>query len=162
MPCHVSVSYTGGLGSIPANICGDSGRQIGTGTGFSQISSISPVTVIPPLLHLTFYWCTTNTAWYCNLPGSLKHFWLLPWCLVNDCLDLEHRSLSDIFVVLFRSQIHSLDQENVTGRATCYVVDGPGIESHWGPDSPHPFRQALGPTQSHIQLLRGLFLRLKQ
>ena len=36
------------------------------------------------------------------------------------------------------------------GIATCYGLDGPGIESRWGRDSPHPSRPALGPTQSPV------------
>jgi hypothetical protein len=31
--------------------------------------------------------------------------------------------------------------------ATCYGLDGPGIESLWRRDFPHPSRPALGPTQ---------------
>ena len=31
--------------------------------------------------------------------------------------------------------------------ATRYGLDGPGIETRWGRDFPHPSRQALGPTQ---------------
>jgi len=43
--------------------------------------------------------------------------------------------------------------------ATCYGLDGPGIESRWGLDFPHPFTPAVGPTQPPIQgvpvLIRG-------
>jgi hypothetical protein len=37
------------------------------------------------------------------------------------------------------------------GIATRYGLDGPGIESRWGRDFPHPSRQALGATQPPIQ-----------
>jgi hypothetical protein len=37
------------------------------------------------------------------------------------------------------------------GIATCYGLDGPGIESQWGRDFPHLARQALGPTQPPIR-----------
>jgi len=33
------------------------------------------------------------------------------------------------------------------GTATRYGLDGPGIESRWGRDFPHPSRPALEPTQ---------------
>jgi len=34
---------------------------------------------------------------------------------------------------------------SVVGIATGYGLDGPGIESRWGRDFPHPSRPALGP-----------------
>jgi len=41
--------------------------------------------------------------------------------------------------------------------ATRYGLDGPGIESWWGRDFPHPSRPALGPTQPPIHWVPGLF-----
>jgi len=37
------------------------------------------------------------------------------------------------------------------GIATGYGLEGPGIESQWEGDFPHPYRPALGPTQPPIQ-----------
>ena len=34
---------------------------------------------------------------------------------------------------------------NVVGIAIRYSLDGPGIESRWGRDSPHPLSPTLGP-----------------
>ena len=40
--------------------------------------------------------------------------------------------------------------------ATRYGLGGPGIESPWGRDFPHPSRPALGSTQPPIQWVPGL------
>ena len=42
------------------------------------------------------------------------------------------------------------------GIATRYGLDGPGIESWWEQDFPHPSRPALGPTQPPTQWVLGL------
>ena len=41
-------------------------------------------------------------------------------------------------------------RDSSVGVATRYGLDGPGIESWWGRDFPHPSRPTLGPTQPPI------------
>jgi len=43
------------------------------------------------------------------------------------------------------------------GIANRYGQDGPGIESRWGRDFPHPFTTALGHIQSPIQWVPAHF-----
>jgi hypothetical protein len=49
-----------------------------------------------------------------------------------------------------------LGRNSSVGIATSYGLDGPGIESRWWRDFPHPSRPALGPKHSPIQLVSGL------
>ena len=59
--------------------------------------------------------------------------------------------------LLFRS---ALGRDSSVGIATRYGLDGPEIESRWGQDFQHLYWLALGPTQSPIQWVPGLFLGL--
>jgi hypothetical protein len=47
-------------------------------------------------------------------------------------------------------------RDRAVGTASRYWLDGPGIESWWGRDFPHPSRSVLDPTQPPIQWVPGL------
>ena len=51
-----------------------------------------------------------------------------------------------------------MGRDDVIGIATRYGLDGPGIESRWLRDFPHPPRPAVGPIHQPVQWVVGPFL----
>ena len=58
-------------------------------------------------------------------------------------------------IILILLVLKMVGRDSVVSIATCYGLDGPGIESRWGRDFTHPSRQALGPNQSRKQWVHG-------
>ena len=52
-------------------------------------------------------------------------------------------------------QLLFVSWDSALGIATRSRLDGPGIESRWGRDFPHPPRPALEPTRPPIQWIMG-------
>ena len=52
--------------------------------------------------------------------------------------------------------LYNRDRDSSVGIATCYGLDGPGIESRYGRAFPHPPIPALGPTQPSLQWVPSL------
>jgi hypothetical protein len=57
----------------------------------------------------------------------------------------------------YTDPLANVGRDSSVGLATRYGLDGPGIESRWRRDFPHPSRLALGPTQPPIHGVPGLF-----
>jgi hypothetical protein len=54
-----------------------------------------------------------------------------------------------------------MGRDSSVGIATRYGLDGPGIESQWERDFPHPSRPALGPYPASFIMGAGLFPGVK-
>ena len=67
-------------------------------------------------------------------------------------------SLGSLFVTVYvyRFITECGGRDSSVGIATRYGLDGPGIESQWRRDFPHPSRPVLGPTQPPVQWVPGL------
>jgi len=64
--------------------------------------------------------------------------------------------------IMLGMRIVSVGRDSSVGIATRYGLDGPGIESRWRRDFPHPSRPALEPTKPPIQWVPVLFPGVKR
>ena len=72
---------------------------------------------------------------------------------VNQDLHIRLKFHSIYFFVLYTKY---RGRDSSVGIATRYGLVGPGIESRWGRDFPHPSRLSLGLTQPPVQWVQGL------
>ena len=81
-------------------------------------------------------------------------------------LILKYVNIQQYYELNSRIEYHRIRTTNLgskdtvysaVGIATCYGLDGPGIESLSGRDFPHPSRPTLRSTQPPMQWVPGLF-----
>jgi hypothetical protein len=89
---------------------------------------------------------------------SVKHrqFVLLLWRQSLTATGNKVLCFNEVIYFLGTEREEKLGRDSSVGIATRYELDGPGIDSWWGRDFPHPSRPALGPTQPPIQWVPGL------
>jgi hypothetical protein len=68
----------------------------------------------------------------------------------------------DVAEVVTDTMAADVGRDSSVAVATRYGLDGPGIESQWTRDFPHPSTPAPGPTQPPVQWVPGLFPGVKR
>jgi len=92
--------------------------------------------------------CGTNLVIYPVLKHSQRQ---MKFSLVG-----MHQNVKVFQCFLSELQFWVVGQDSIFGIATCFGLDGPGIESRWGRDFLHTSRLALAPTQPPVQWVPGL------
>ena len=96
-----------------------------------------------------------DVAWFISANDSGQFVWA-EGCS-SEWLQLTVRhSLKKLLIFCYVSNSSCVGRHSSVGTATRYGMDGPGIESRWGRNFPHPSKPALGPIQLTIELVPGL------
>jgi hypothetical protein len=64
--------------------------------------------------------------------------------------------------VHLKSVVYSSKEDSAVGIVTRYGLDGPGLESRWGRDFPHPSRPAQGAHPASYTMGTGSFPGVKR
>jgi hypothetical protein len=93
----------------------------------------------------------------CYEPAQLVAHWFRNIGLLSTVRSMKGHNLRRQNLCI--SSLKRVSRDSSVGIATRYGLDGPGIESQWVRDFPHPSRPTLGPNQPSIQWAPGPFPR---
>ena len=89
----------------------------------------------------------------CYEPAQLVAHWFRNIGLFSTVRSMKGHNLRRQNLCI--SSLKRVSRDSTVGIATRYGLDGPGIESQWVRDFPHPSRPTLGPNQPSIQWTLG-------
>jgi hypothetical protein len=84
---------------------------------------------------------------------------ILLYLITRTIFGEQYRSLSSSVFIICRKSRYTSIKVSYFPCSTCYGLDGPGIETRWRRDIPHPFRSDLGLTQPPVYWVSGLSRR---
>ena len=92
----------------------------------------------------------------CSMNNDLWRLWgQMIVALRHNIFDIQPR-------ICRRHTLNTGGRDSSVGIATCYGLDGPGIESRWRQAFPYPSRTVLGPTQPPVQWVPALSRGVKR
>ena len=110
------------------------------------------------ILSRPFVYCSSANIGYADVMCSTVssnylhglHLLSVSICNIFVALYLICNAWACAVIILLLLLLLLVGRDSVVGTETGYELGGPGIESRWGRDYPHPFRLALGYTQPSI------------
>jgi hypothetical protein len=117
------------LGVLPTSV------KLNKSSSFINVQLVAPLGLMSPLHKMENF---TKNATYCSQKGMFFEM-------------QNFQQICDHSIYFNLYSLHNVGRDSSVGIATGYEVDGPGIESRWGRDFPHPSRPAVGSAQPPIQ-----------
>ena len=97
--------------------------------------------------YLTFAWIQTPNPPHRSLVPEIFRLLVLN-CLMKFSFSTYSQLQHEWELSNLQCPLRALSRDSSVSIATRYGLDGPGIESRWGRDFPHPFRHKMTDTNS--------------